>query len=190
MKAKRLLAYLIDMLITLCISCIIFALPFFKNSYDNYVEVSESAMKELKNTNLTDEEVISIEYNVYKSSSNLLIVRIGVTFLYFGVLGFIFNGKTLGKKIFRLRITPYNEDNFNVILFMIRSIIVTGLLFDIISIFVLVLCRKAVWLEVNSIFGILSYIVYMVILFSMMFRTDGRGIHDLICKTIVVEERK
>jgi len=47
MKLKRVFAYLIDLLLVLFISTLIFNLPIFKDSYDNYIETSEKALKDL-----------------------------------------------------------------------------------------------------------------------------------------------
>ena len=190
MKLKRVFAYLIDLLLVLFISTLIFNLPIFKDSYDNYIETSEKALKDLNVEKIEDDEILTIEYNVYKSSTDLLIIKLGVTFLYFGVISYIFNGKTLGKKIFRLRVKPNKGERLNAPLYMLRSIILTNLILNTISIILLISCTKSTWLEANNIIAILTYLIELTLLLSMMINANGRGLHDLICNTYVIEEGK
>jgi len=73
---------------------------------------------------------------------------------------------------------------------MLRSIILTNLILNTISIILLISCTKSTWLEANNIIAILTYLIELSLLLSMMINANGRGLHDLICNTYVIEEGK
>jgi len=161
----------------------------FKDDYDEYVKLSEKTVSSLGDSDISEAELINIEYDTYKSASNLFIIKLGVAFLYFGIIQFLWNGKTIGKKIFRLRIIPMGSTDLRPGLFILRSLIVNNIILDICSVLSLICGSKGVWLIVNSLTGIISYLISFVILFFMFYRSDGRSIHDMICKTAVILEK-
>ena len=190
MKVKRVLAYCIDMILVTFISSVIFSLPFFENDYNNYLELSDKLVSSMNNDDITNGELINLEYDLTKAGSNLFIIKLGVTFFYFGILGFLFNGRTLGKRIFKLRIIPMGSVNLRPGLFILRSIIVNNILFDSISVLSLILGSKGVWLLVNSLVSIISYLIMFILLIFMFVRDDGRSLHDLLCKSAVILEKE
>lgn len=190
MKVKRVLAYCIDMILVTFISSVIFSLPFFENDYNNYLELSDKLVSSMNDDDITNGELINLEYDLTKAGSNLFIIKLGVTFFYFGILGFLFNGRTLGKRIFKLRIIPMGSVNLRPGLFILRSIIVNNILFDSISVLSLILGLKGVWLLVNSLVSIISYLIMFILLIFMFVRDDGRSLHDLLCKSAVILEKE
>jgi uncharacterized RDD family membrane protein YckC len=189
MKYKRVLAYCIDMIIVMFISSFIFSLPFFENDYNNYLELSDKLTSSFNDDEMTNGELINLEYDLNKAGSNLFIIKLGVTFFYFGILGFLFNGRTLGKRIFRLRIIPMGTVDLRPGLFILRAIIVDNILFDGISVLSLILGSKGVWLLVNGLVSFLSYILSFILLIFMFVRDDGRSLHDLLCRSAVILEK-
>lgn len=192
MKVKRIIAYFIDIFIVSVISSTLFMLPIFKDNYTTYNNYYNDYIEELKNSGSSDVDSAKLEefqYNISKSSAPLMIIRVGVIILYFGVLGFLLNGKTLGKKILHLQIKS-TEGNLNPALFMIREIIVTGLVFDVISLILLSYCSKSVYLNVSTYIGYANMLVYFLIIGFMIFRDDERGLHDIICKTSVIDTKE
>ena len=75
-------------------------------------------------------------------------------------------------------------------LFILRSIIVNNILFDSISVLSLILGSKGVWLLVNSLVSIISYLIMFILLIFMFVRDDGRSLHDLLCKSAVILEKE
>ena len=129
-------------------------------------------------------------YSISKSSQPLSIITCGLLFLYFGVFAYILKGQTLGKKIMKLKVVPDKGKTLDVNLFMIRAIILTNLLPKIASIIVLTKLSPSNWLIAENIISEISNIITFLILGFMIFRDDERGLHDLICKTKVVESNK
>ena len=190
MKVRRILAYFFDMFLVMFISSCIFVLPVFKDSYENYTELSEKVVNSFNDDDKSDAEIIDLEYDLYKASSNLLIIKLGISFFYFAILGFIFNGRTLGKKLFRLRVIPMGDKYLRPGLYVFRSLLVNNIVLDLISLLSILFGSRNTWLVVNSLTGILSYLISFVLLLVMLFNINGRSLHDYLFKTAVIYENK
>lgn len=196
MKLKRIFAYLIDIVIVSFISTLLFMLPCFKSSYTQYSNMNTEYLELAQeiatsgSSDIDENKLLDLQYNMYKTSSTLLIIRLGVIFLYFGVVGFLLKGQTLGKKILGLRIVSVNEENINPGLFMLREVLVINFVPELISLLVLITCSKGLWLEVVNYSNYASYITTFLLVGFMIFRDDERGMHDIICKTKVIDVKK
>ena len=80
-------------------------------------------------SNYSEDDLINIMYDINKAEIPLAIIEFGITIFYFGILSYIFNGQTLGKKIFKLRVVPINGKKLNPGLYLLREIILTNSLF-------------------------------------------------------------
>lgn len=188
MKTKRILAYLIDIFLVAFISSIIFMLPIFKNEYtkyDKYYNEYINSITTKDDTNYTIEEQIDDIYIITKSSQSLYIINLGVTIIYFGVITYIWKGKSIGKKLLKIKIVSIKND-LNPNLYMLRQVIITNLIPKTLSIISIILLDKNTWYTVNTLISYLTYSTYFLILGFMIFRTDERGLHDLIGQTQVV----
>lgn len=193
MKLKRITAYILDILFVYFIAAALFMLPIFKNDYKNYMDTTTEYIEYIATlgSGEADRDIeLDYVYSISKSSQPLSIITCGLLFLYFGVFAYILKGQTLGKKIMKLKVVPDKGKNLDVNLFMIRAIILTNLSPKIASIIVLTKLSPSNWLIAENIISETSNIITFLILGFMIFRDDERGLHDLICKTKVVESNK
>lgn len=193
MKLKRITAYILDILFVYFIAAALFMLPIFKNDYKNYMDTTTEYIEYIATlgSGEADRDIeLDYVYSISKSSQPLSIITCGLLFLYFGVFAYILKGQTLGKKIMKLKVVPDKGKTLDVNLFMIRAIILTNLLPKIASIIVLTKLSPSNWLIAENIISEISNIITFLILGFMIFRDDERGLHDLICKTKVVESNK
>lgn len=192
MKVKRILAYLIDFLIISIIASLIFCTPIFKKDYKEYSNLNQEYLDYIKETG-SGEIDYDIElqyiYDINRASQPLLIITCGFLIVYFGIIAYLCNGQTLGKKILKLRTVPNEGEKLNLNLFMIRSIILTNLLPRIASIVCISLLSKSNWLIAEEIIGYFSSTTLFLILGFMIFRDDERGFHDVICNTKVISTK-
>lgn len=193
MKAKRIAAYLIDFFIVYILASAIFTLPVFESSYNSYQEASQEYIDYIKNIG-SGEIDYDIEtdnlYEMSKYSQPLMIINSGLLIAYFGIFAYLCNGKTLGKKIMKIKVVPVNSSKLNPNLFMLRAIIVTNLLPRIASILSLALLSKSNWIIAENIISYISNTIIFLIIGFMIFRDDERGLHDIICQTNVIPENK
>lgn len=195
MKFKRILAYLIDALIVITLSTILFSI-FLKESYNNYLDTSLEYFDELEKYQYSgsgDEDLSTLNNLLYKSNKSaepLLILKIGLTFIYFGIFAYILKGQTLGKKIFKIRVVSENKKELNPSLFILRSVILTNLIPQIVSLLVLMFASESNWMIITNYIGYFEYLIIFIILGFMIFRDDERGLHDLITHTKVISTKQ
>lgn len=193
MKIKRIFAYLLDIFFVSLISSLIVMIPIFNYNAPAIQEKTNEMYDSLLNTGSSDpDEDILIEklYDLEKESSSLTVVTAFVTFIYFGVIGFINNGQTLGKMITKLRVVPVKDNKLNPGLYIIRTLLITSIIPQIINIASLSLVNANTWYNLTGIVSQVQEFFFLIILGFMIFRDDERGLHDIICQTKVIEAKK
>jgi len=191
MKIKRIIAYVIDYIIITIIASLLFSLPVFKTYYTKYEESSTEYIDlVLNNTNgsadISDEEVINYLYNVEYYSKPLIFIQLGISILYFGVLAYLLKGQTLGKKIMRIQVVSVKDSSLNVSKFMLRSILVSNWIPQLLSALAITFCPKENWYNYQNIISYVQYSLYFLMIGFMIFRDDERGLHDLLGDTKVI----
>ena len=191
MKVKRIIAYLIDMFIISLLANIIFSLA-FPNNFEKYNEKADEYVERILSfgsADIAEDELMDMNYTLSKLQAPNLIIKLGLTILYFGILSFMWNGKTLGKKILKIRVVPIKGKKLNPPLYLLRGILITNSLFNLIDIINTSVFKGEMW---NGFASMISYgkmIMSVMIIGVMIFRDDERGLHDLICRTKVIEEK-
>ncbi len=192
MKIKRVFAYIIDLLIVSIIATLIFRLPMFKDNYERYVEYNDQDFQRIfsgGSSDMDEDELIALEYNISTSSKPLLIIRLGVLVIYFGVIPFLWNGQTFGKKIMKLKVAAIDGE-LNPGLFMLRSILVSNFIPSLLNVLILMFFDQQMWYEYVGYVGYLQYILIFLMLGFVIFREDERGLHDIICRTSVISTKE
>jgi len=96
-------------------------------------------------------------------------------------------GNTIGKRLMRIKVVSENEDELNPSLYILREVLLLGIIFKILGIAVTLLIKDiSTWYSVYNMISNLSMLVSFMIYGFIIFRDDGRGLHDLIGKTKVV----
>ncbi len=150
-------------------------------SNEEYDEILENLLEIYKNDN--------ISYNYKLSKLNVIssIILIICLILYFGVIQYLMNGQTLGKRIFNLKVVEKDKERVSIASLLIRTIILTGVLISIAQIICLFLLNENDYYTSCYYIKMVSYVIEFLILITMLFRTDSCGLHDLIAKTQVVD---
>ena len=193
MKTKRVFAYIIDIFLISFLASIIFAIAYKDTNYADYMEKNKMYLDNIRKSGSSDpdnEELVDIVYDLSKTEIPLSIITLGATVLYFGIISFMFNGKTIGKKIMKIQVVPLKGKKLNPGLYMLREIILTNSLFKLLDIINISLASKSNWIVYNTVLTYAENLVIVVLLGVMIFRTDERSLHDLICQTNVVEIEK
>ena len=210
---KRVIAYVIDLIIVTLISTILTTNTYLNKDYGRYIETYdkyekyyESYEKEIeKLEELNDKEKISdkeykkelekinkknIDYNyeIIKLSIMPTIISILVILLYFVVIQFYMGGKTLGKKIMKLRVVSNKEKKLNILNFLLRSLVLNSVFVNIMSVIFVIVLSKKIYLIFNEIIYVVSYILEMTIIFMIIFDKNNRGLHDYVANTKVIYE--
>lgn len=191
MKIKRVFAYIIDYGIVYLISALLLMIPVFSYDQEKYLEyykeyttIPEQITEETINNQYT------ILYKMTKLSKNSLVIEGIVTFTYFGIVAYLLKGQTIGKKAQKIKVVPLEGKELNPHLFMLRSVILTNLIPKIASIIAIMTLKEKEWILASGIISNISLTITFTLIAFLIFREDERSLHDIICKTKVIEVNK
>lgn len=193
MKLKRVTAYIIDYIIVYFISALILLIPVFSYNQEEYLDYYKEYMNIATKEEINDDTLnkeYSIIYKMSNLSKNSLIIQVAVSFSYFGIAAYLMNGQTLGKKFKKIKVVPINGRELNPHLFMLRSVILTNIVPQIASILAIFCLKEKTWILAEGIIGNISTTITFILIAFLIFREDNRSLHDLICKTKVIEVNK
>lgn len=189
---KRILAYLIDILIVTMISSLFTSFIPLSDEYDNKTKELSTVITSYKNGEIKDDEYLEkvndISYVISKETVSTSIVTVVLTTVYFVVFAYYMNGQTIGKKVMKLQIVSNNDKKLNMNNYLIRSLIVDSILMNIINIIIILTLEKTTFFKVNEIVSTIFGAFYVLLFAMILFREDARGFHDIISNTKVVEK--
>lgn len=187
---KRIIAFVIDIVIVSLVVSLINLLPLdpykdkYKDAYEKYNEVVQKSTEDDKND--YKDEIIELNYEVYKYRTYSSMFSATALILYFGVLPLVMNGQTLGKKIMKLRVVSNNEKKLNFWKYLIRIVILNNIWLSLINIGAVYVVSGVKFYYVTYVISMLSSLIYMLNLIMVMFRKDNRGLHDMVAGTKVI----
>lgn len=188
----RLVAYIIDILIVSIIcSGLMFLIPENKN-YSKYVKEYEQIQTDFIQEKISKEEYVNrsadIVYDIDYSNVVSMIIEIVLIILYFVVFQFYNKGQTLGKKLMKLRVISVSDTNITLNQIACRALIINTILINILILATLLFLGRDYYYYVSSGLQVIAGIIVFITLIMILFRKDGRGLHDVIVGTKVVQE--
>lgn len=192
--SKRVIAYLVDFfIISVLVSFVTMFIPADSNTKNLYKDLEQL------NTDLSENKIESKEYyekateiNYYISKDNVIVnlISIIIYILYFVIYQVYNNGQTLGKKLLKIRVKKSKDEVLTINTLLVRALILYGIGFNIINLILILLLKKNAFICINTILGYIQYAIIIIIIFMVIFRKDGRGLHDIISGTVVVNEEE
>ena len=187
---KRVLAYLVDIMI---ISFVSLLLTYFVPTSENYNKLNkefETLTIDYRNQEVTMEEYLEkgtdINYQLNKEGIPQTIVSTVLSIIYFVVLTYFMNGETLGKKLMKIKITSNNDKKLTMNNYLIRALVIDSVLINIITIITILLFSKDIYLTSYNIISYVFSFVYIVSLAMILFSKNGRGLQDILANTKVI----
>lgn len=189
---KRTGAYFIDALIF----SLIFSLFTVFIPENNNVNVLNGELTSLGEQILNNELTFSVYFNQYAGIIHSLDKEMFLSNLfnfvliigYFAILPFYYNGQTLGKKIFKIKVVK-DDGTLTMNDLLVRNIIINGLLFSLIGFGLIFIVNDLTYLIITLILAIIEILLVIISIFMILYRHDKKGLHDLWCNTSVVEEK-
>lgn len=187
---KRILAYLIDIFIVICIATILTIFIPVSEEYTNQMNELNAVLEDYSSGDISETEYLEkfndISYIINKESVQVSIVSVVLSTIYFVVLAYYMNGQTFGKKIMKIQVVSANSKKLTMNNYLIRSLIVDSILMNAISIIAILFLEKSSYLKVYDVTSTIFGAIYVVIFAMILFRQDGRGLHDLLANTKVI----
>ena len=187
---KRILAYLIDIFVDICRATILAMFIPVSEEYTNQMNELNAVLEDYSSGDISETEYLEkfndISYIVNKESVQVSIVSVVLSTIYFVVLAYYVNGQTFGKKIMKIQVVSANSKKLTMNNYLIRSLIVDSILMNTISIVTILFLEKSSYLKVYDVTSTIFGAIYVVIFAMILFRQDGRGLHDLLANTKVI----
>lgn len=192
---KRVVAYLIDLIIVSVLSSLLTTVFIGNNvSSLNYTQELLSLREKLEKKEITDEEYTEqsniLIYINAKDTVGMSIIVVGVSLVYYVVLCYYCNGVTLGKRLLELQIVSANDKKLNIGHFLLRALLVNMILSNITSVVLVTLLNKDTFMTIYPKVSNVLTIFLLVTLVFIMYREDGRGLHDLAANTKIISTKE
>ena len=189
---KRVIAYLIDMIVVAIVASLFSRIPLINPNYEEYNKATDEYLSTMTQ-NLTDESSIAAleeqAYDLTKLGVYSTIISLTLSVLYYVGFQYLNKGQTLGKKLLKIKLKSDNgEERPKFYQVLIHSVIINSLLTSLLSTLAVILLSKNVYIKVNPIISMIDMLLIFGSLAFMMFRNDGKGLHDILGKTTVVKE--
>ena len=158
----------------------------YSEKYNELVNLQEQYTSNEISLDEYNQAFVPIAYEIYRYNTYYVIIDLVCTLLYFGVLQFFCKGQTIGKKLFQIRVVSNDERPLTIVNFILRTVVLSNMIISIalqcIVHFMDVDHYYMVYENVNLVGSIILYIM----LFMIVVRADGRGLHDFVANTKVV----
>lgn len=200
---KRIIAYFLDVVIVTLLSSVLSMTPlnpyYEKKIEIDYQEKIDKIQEQISDFASEDSSSEDLEIYMKKITRELegtiqnvsrlsifeYIIVFVVSILYFVVLPKFWGGATLGKKITKLRVVNKDGTAASVLGLFIRSMILYGLPFNLLSSLVAYTMSGKYFFAIYSALGVISYILSIVVFVTTLGKKDNRGLHDMLAKTRV-----
>ena len=187
---ERFGAFIIDvLLVSFIISIFNIAVP-YNNTYKEASKKNTEYSEKYLNGEISNEKYLESTFeNQYKMAKNSMVqeaIGLIITIGYFVTFQFMKNGQTLGKKVLKIKIKKKDGSELSAKDLLIREFIIQGMLITIVTLICLLIFPKSAF---KYYYYIASFIVFATVLASIimiLFRKDGRGLHDLVANTEVI----
>ena len=191
---KRILSYIVDFVIVMLLaSAILSILP--KNSkYNEVIDQNKELQEKVINKKIDNKEYVKESMKLTYESYKYGLLENGITIVlmitYF--TGFIYfnKGKTVGKMLLRYEVKGKDGNNPSLISSFLRTLFISRTFGDIITIILVYTMSQKTFVGMFNYVDMVITTLWLTCPFIAMFREDGRGLHDLIAGTTVVNKRK
>lgn len=190
---ERLGAYIIDIIIvSLIASLVCLGLPASStDAEEKLMELTE----ELNTGEITPDvyldEYSSLLYVTQKDNVISLSVTVVLTVAYFVVFQYTNKGQTLGKKLLNLRVVDKDTNKpATIVKGLIRSLFTLSILSGTLNVIFLYLLSENNYLTAYGTVASFELLFIFVTVIFILYKKDGRGLHDIMTNTIVIKEGK
>ena len=189
---KRFVSYLIDIIIVFMLATFITSfVPTSEKAKTLTEEMSQTMKVETEDEATLKQQLAKTQEITYELSKETVIsslLTITTYILYFVVLPVYNKGQTLGKKLMKLKISNVKEKELTINNMLYREMILHNILINIISTVLVIVLNKKQFIMSNYILSCIQMMFFVIIIIMIVVRKDGRGLHDIIGNTIVINE--
>ncbi|MBQ6477252.1 MAG: RDD family protein [Bacilli bacterium] len=185
----RACAFIIDMFIIAFVASLL-SMPFVDSDSTEKIskqvnELVEKASKKEISMQTYTTELRSLTYQNDRINGIYTIFVLVLSILYFIVYQF-YTKQTIGKKIFKIKIDS-NKGELTMNHMLFRGLIINSILFSLLAFVFVIFSNENTYFVANVTLNSMYYLILFISACMIIFRKDGRGLHDIICNTKVVK---
>ena len=191
MFIKRLMAYIIDIIIILIITSIVGS---FISNGSNIGNLNDELMsmgdKFLKGDIGARTYINQYAGHIYSMDRELFLsnlIGVVISILYFVVYPLYNDGASIGKKLIGLKVVSFDGGSVSANGLIFRYLLIDGIGVTILSLCGLFVVRDFNYFIFVSILNFLQFLVVIISIFMILYRTDKRSLPDLVAGTKVIE---
>ena len=200
--SKRVLAYLLDVILIYVIVSLLTSIRFINPYYEKYVKSYEKyadVLEQYTKGDIDTDEMISLNstnfYKITKYSVSYNIAIIVVVLAYFILFQKFNNGQTMGKQIMKLKVVSVDKDKVSIWQYLVRLlpmylIYIGSILPLAINSILLLFIKDKDYMMATGVVSYLFLFIFIVSAVMVMVRKDKRGLHEIISKTKVINVEK
>jgi uncharacterized RDD family membrane protein YckC len=193
-KHRRILAYIFDMLIMIIAVILIHnIIPRSSNVANLNTELNNiNDLLFSKKINLLTyyNRYSTVVHSVDKENILYSIMDAIYILIYFVIIPTFAHGKTLGKKIFNIKVVKTDKSKLTCDDLLMRSMVVNGLLYLLFSLVAVFVFSDIIYFAIEIILGIIQTFLLITSVFMVIYRKDDKGLQDLLAKTRVVDDNE
>ena len=149
----------------------------YNKTLKKYESISKKYQKELK----------VLTHKIQKNSVIYYIIYCAFVLGYFGIFQYSFNGQTLGKRILRLKIVNNKEGELRIWQTLLRTFILYNIWIYILIVSLAYILNSKDYYTPYIILNNISSTIQLLIGLMVIMNVNGRGLHDYIARTKVLE---
>lgn len=188
--SRRILAFLIDFaLVTVIVVAISSLLP-KNNNIDVLNREFNDTVNNMENVNF------SVSFNqialIYKDLDQARImysvINAVMIFIYFIFIPYFFDGKTVGKKILKIKTVRNDKECLSLKNLVIKNMIDTGLMYMLFSLMLIYILPGYSYFIFVIVLSILQISLVIASIYMIIKRKDKRGLNDILSGTKVIND--
>lgn len=184
LSTRRLLAYLIDMVIIL-IFILLINFIIGPNKYEEELKIvnEEYSLNQIKFTDYKD-EYISLTHKIDKSevlSNSLSTILIIIIFI---VIPYKKNGQTIGSKVLKIKI---KKEKLTILDLLVRGVVVNGLGYMLIAFIILFLVKDDIYFVLINFLAFCQISVVIINGFMVLYKEEHIGLTDILTNSRIEE---
>ena len=191
MFRKRILAYIIDMLILSFILSIISSLFPVSDSMNNLSNELMNLSNSFSNSEIGVSTFINryavINYSISKLSFLPNLLSVFVSICYFVVYPIYNDGASIGKKIMKLKVVNKDDSSVSTNRMLLRYMFIDSIGVTIISLSMLFIMSDAYYTFIVLFLDFLQFVIVIISIFMVLYRNDFKSLPDLLAGTKVIE---
>ena len=192
-KFRRISAYLIDYLFIFLIITMLSQIRVLNPTYDEYYEAYDRYMEIYDDLSVDNAleiaesaEYQEVNYDLSRYSVSISIISLVVYLAYFVGFQKWNKNQTLGKKMFNIEVVSNDGKSASWLQILLREVIIYNIVWEILVIISIFVFNYEGYMIASSVLSLIAGIILWVSVLFIIFRKDGRGLHDIIAKTKVV----